>query len=492
MSEGAGYWQRVAKARFSRRAALAFGGLGGAVAVGAALRLSGFVKRPPASEAASISVRAQTNHLFRRAAFGASRLDLDQHGDKPPAAIAAILVNYQDVPNDALEARLEAANLDMTKRDALQRWWLLRMMYSTRPFEERMTLFWHGLLTTAFTKVNKPDLLLQQNDFLRRNALGSFRDILVGISKDPAMLIWLDGATNRKGKPNENYARELMELFSMGIGNYTEDDVREGARALTGWTLAGAKEGPTEAVFRAAQHDDGQKTFLGQTGNFGLEEIVDIIVKQPATAQYLSRRLFSFFAYPDPEPQVIQPLVDAYFASGYSVKAMVEQLFALPAFYSPRAYRAIVSSPVDFIVGMARTLDIETDATGLPGAMASMNQQLFNPPDVSGWDGGMTWLNGSTWFARMNLVNRLTTARKSGATSAVALDALVQARALDSGQAFVDYWADLLLDGNLPEESRAMLVQYLDEGGGLTKRNLDLRGRATVYLMLASPECQLV
>jgi uncharacterized protein (DUF1800 family) len=261
------------------------------------LRLSGFVKRPSASEAASISVRAQTNHLFRRAAFGASRADLDQHGDRQPPAIAMSLVNYQDVPNDALEERLGAANLDVTKRDALQRWWLLRMMYTSRPFEERMTLFWHGILTTAFTKVNKPDLLLQQNDFLRQNALGSFRDILVGISKDPAMLIWLDGATNRKGKPNENYARELMELFSMGIGNYTEDDVREGARALTGWTLAGAKEGPTEAVFRAGQHDDGQKTFLGQTGNFGLEEIVDIIVKQPATAQYLSRRLFSFFAY---------------------------------------------------------------------------------------------------------------------------------------------------------------------------------------------------
>lgn len=487
MSGTAGYWERIAQARFNRRAALAFGGLAGALALGgAALRLRTSYSRTTGEPPRVLTPREQVGHLLRRAAFGASKADLERYAGMAPQDVALSLINYEHIPNDALEARLQAANLDLSRREGLQRWWLLRMMYTARPFEERMTLFWHGILTTAFSKVNQPDLLKQQNEFLRQNALGSFRDLLVGISKDPAMLIWLDGATNRKGKPNENYARELMELFSMGIGNYTEDDVREAARALTGWSL----DRNRRAIFRPDQHDDGVKTFLGRTGNFGLEEIVDIIVQQPATAWYISHRLFAFFAYPDPEPTTLQPLVDAYFASGYSIKAMVERLFSLPEFYTPRAYRSTVSSPVDFVVRTVRSLGIETDAAGLPAAMAAMNQELFNPPDVAGWPGGMTWMNSSTWFARVNLINRLTTARRG--PSAFDPSAVVAAHGLDTSQAYVDYWADLLLDGDLPEESRAMLAQYLDEGGGLTRENLDRRGRAIVYLMLASPEYQLV
>jgi uncharacterized protein (DUF1800 family) len=300
------------------------------------------------------------------------------------------------------------------------------------------------------------------------------------------MLIWLDGATNRKGQPNENYSRELMELFTMGIGNYSEDDVREGARALTGWGLNAERE----PVYRPSQHDAGQKTFLGETGNFGLEEVVDIIVKQPATAQYISRRLFSFFAYRDPEPEALQPLIDTYYASNYSIKAMVEKLFTLPQFYSTRAYRAIVSSPVDFVVGMLRTLGVETDATGIPAALSSMNQQLFNPPSPAGWPGGMAWMNSSTWFARVNLINRFVSQRRGA--SSISLEGLVRSGALDSSAAFVDYCADLLLDGILPEESRALLVGFLEEGGGVSKHNLEQRGRDIIYLMLASPEYQLV
>src|SRR5438270_765927 len=197
--------------------------------------------------------------------------------------------------------------------------------------------------------------MLNQNNFLRANALGRFPDILKGISRDPAMMIWLDTRSNKKGHANENYARELMELFSLGVGNYTEDDVRESARAFTGWGLQGQpKLGNLAFRFLPGQHDNGPKSFLGQTGNFNGDDIIDIIVRQPASAAFITKKLFSFFAYPNPPSSVLDPLVSAYTASGYSIKALVQAILTSDAFYAPTAYRALVKSPTEYVVGAAR------------------------------------------------------------------------------------------------------------------------------------------
>src|SRR5919202_865367 len=337
--------------------------------------------------------RTQIAHLLRRAGFGASKEQLDEYESLGLAQTVERLVNYEQVEDD-VDTRLNMISLDVKKLADLQRWWLLRMIYTKRPLQEKMTLFWHGLLTSATSKVGLPNPTPQNPDpphymwaqhrFLREHALGRFENLLLGIARDPAMMIWLDSQTNVKGKPNENFARELMELFALGIAgpdgrpNYTEQDVREAARAFTGWGLDQGK-----FVVRAGNHDTGLKTVLGKTANMDGKDVIKQVAVKPAAARHLSRRMCEFFAYPDPGEQDLQPLVQAYVRTGGSVKEMLRALFTSPAFYSPKAYRALLKSPVEFVVGAVRTLEVATDAFPLPGATTRMGQALFNPPNVA-------------------------------------------------------------------------------------------------------------
>jgi uncharacterized protein (DUF1800 family) len=476
--------------------------------------------------------RSQVAHLLRRAGFGASPETLDEFEALGLKGAVDRLVDYESVEDD-VEERFKPFNLDLKKLTDLQRWWLLRMVYTRRPLKEKMTLFWHGLLTSASAKVGLPNptprnpepphYLLNQHNFLREHAVGTFESLLMGVARDPAMMIWLDSQTNVKGKPNENFARELMELFSLGISdadgrpNYTESDVREVARAFTGFGLDQGK-----FVFRANNHDSGQKTILGKTAPFDGAAVIKRIAQHPAAAYYLSRRLFEFFVFPNPTPLDVQPLVAEYTRTGGDVRAMLRVLFNAPVFYSPRAYRAQIKTPVDFAVGAVRALGVATDGFQLPGATTRMGQALFNPPNVAGWPRGAQWINSTTWMERINFANFLCTAREDGHTMAPPFATMVERNGLNRPEAIVDHFGAVLLDGQMSAAMRKTLLEYLSAGdprilpqpagaaAGVAKTAgktrapvsalptgpflpafVDQKVRGVVYLLLASPEYQL-
>ncbi len=437
------------------------------------------------------ALRPRLAHLLRRAGFGASKPELDQFEAMGYEATVAALLDFPNVP-DPIEERLAALPLDLTKGDELKRWWLLRMRYTTRPLQEKLVLFLHGLLTSGLSKVGgqRVALLQQQNELFRSHGLGSYRDLLVQVSKDPAMLLWLDGNFSRRQHPNENYARELMELFTIGIGNYSEGDVREAARAFTGWSVP---KDSLEAVFNPRAHDSGRKTFMGQTGNFRGEDIIDIILQQPASAEFIARRLWRFFAYPNPEPEVVAPLADVLSGSDFNLGAALRHIFLSEAFVSPRAYRSIIRSPVDLVVSTLRVLGLETDGRGLPYVVRSMGQDLFNPPNVAGWPGGPTWLNSSLWLQRANFANGIASRRKGDAGTAFDPAYMMVTERIADATGFQDHLSVLLLDRRPAPGTRAVLEAYLANGETLqmTSASLNRKGRGLLYLLLASPEYQL-
>ncbi len=453
--------------------------------------------------------RAQVSHLLRRAGFGADATTLDEYERLGLAGAVDRLLDLSD-PEDDLDRTLRGLGLDLKKLADLQRWWLLRMAYTDHPLREKMILFWHGLLTSASSKVglpnptpqnpNPPHYLLDQHTFFREHVLDRYDTILSGIARDPAMMIWLDAQVNNKNKPNENFARELMELFTLGIGNYTETDVREVARALTGRALDAGKY-----VFRAANWDTGVKAILGQRGTFRSEELITLLAQHPKTAERLSRRLWSYFAFPNPPDRDLEPLVTAYVRTNGSVKEVLRALFTSPAFYSPRAYRALVKGPVDYVVGAIRSLKATSSGANLPGITTRMGQALFNPPNVAGWPGGTDWLNTTTWIERINFANHILTARNDSNTTPPQLTLILDERGLRTPEQIVDHFTGVLLDGNISPHAHHTLLDYLNGGtgdaspgslggkknGGLKPAFVDQRVRGMVYLLLASPEYQL-
>ena len=381
-------------------------------------------------------------HLLRRAGFGAPPEEIQAATDRGLAATTDLLVNFEQVPDtiddDAIVARLLDTMPERARggrievpTQAIKMWWTYRMLASPRPLQEKMTLFWHNHFTSSDTD---GALLIRQNQLYRTHALGNFRTLALAVSRDPAMLKYLNGNQNFKAHPNENYARELMELFTCGrVGpdgtpNYTEDDVKAGARSFSGWNMRNGNE----FQFAPGNHDDDPKTFMGKTGDFNGDDIVGTLVALPATGYYICRKLFRFFAYSDPEPAVMNALVKTYFDSGYDIKSVVSVILHSTAFYSPKARFALVKSPVEYVVGTIKmtgmtgavlpTLDeitddidaaqIETTArrrrpgnamgrlAALAYAFRTMGQDILAPPNVKGWDGGPKWINTDTIQAR--------------------------------------------------------------------------------------------
>src|SRR5438552_5383816 len=292
---------------------------------------------------------------------------------------------------------LTANNIE-TQRLGL--WWANRMLATNRPLEEKLTLFWHGHFATGENKVRDYRMMLRKNELFRSHASGTLRDLLIGILKDPAMLVYLDNGENIKKHPNENFGRELLELFSMGVGNYTEHDVREAARAFTGWT-----NNVLEFKFDAEQHDFGEKTFLGQTGPFNGEDIIDIILKQPVTAEFVSAKLYRYFVREEISTGVRASLGRTFRESGYQIKPLLTQIFLSRDFYSPPAYATQIKSPVLLVVSTYKKLGLREVPT-IPdfGRMTGgLGQSLFDPPNVAGWAGGRTWITPATLLQRGNL-----------------------------------------------------------------------------------------
>lgn len=368
-------------------------------------------------------------HLLRRAGFGGTPEQIAQLASLGRDAAVDILVDYDRIPIGhapydadesttlALERRLGEELTEEQRRDTrdklrrlnnrhmegVRAWWLERMVVTNRPLQEKMTLFWHGHFTSGYREVYSWRDMHRQNEFLRSNALGEFRDLVLGISKDPAMVKYLDGARNVKQSPNENYARELMELFTLGEGSYSERDIKEAARAFTGW-------GVDETGFRfyPDRHDEGTKSFFGRRGRLDGEDVVDILMRHPNAPRFMARNLLEFFVYREPSDDVIEALANRIRKHGFGFREVMRDLLRSDEFYSQKARFSQVKSPVELVVGAARALEIEAvHPYGLYVACRDMGQMLFQPPNVKGWDGDDRWITASTLYARYNFGRRL-------------------------------------------------------------------------------------
>ncbi len=372
---------------------------------------------------------AKAAHLLNRAGFGGTPDEIKAfQGLGFEKAVEQILNGPDDsaqfpkpewaAPRNVLEMRREARMLpeeerQMNLREAqknerehvlsLVHWWLGRMRKTPNPLREKMTLFWHGHFATSIQKVKQVYLMWQQNETLRANALGNFGTLLKAVSRDPAMIFYLDTQQSRLGKPNENFAREVMELFTLGIGNYTEEDIREAARAFTCYKID-----QRDQSFRLAprQQDDGEKKFFGQTGNFSGDDILDLILKKPACAKFIGNKLWEFFAYEDPSPALLELFGKSFRERKYEIKPLMREMFRSAEFYSSKAIRTQIKSPVQWLVGTAKILDTEIPPP-LPtsNALRQLGQTPFAPPNVKGWDGGKAWITTSTLLLRYNLSN---------------------------------------------------------------------------------------
>jgi hypothetical protein len=353
---------------------------------------------------------ASVAHLHRRAGFAAPWPILARDLADGPSLAIDRLIEGEAASGDGQSSRDFAALLDsMGDRlgsgaapERLRGIWLYRMIHTPRPLLERLTLFWHGHFATSIVKVVNPSAMQRQNALLRAHALGDFKALLEGIGKDPAMLTWLDATASRRARPNENYAREVMELFSLGRGHYTEVDVREAARAFTGRFITSDRFSELPA-----QHDDGEKTILGRTGKFKGDDVPSILLEQPSCAEFLARKLFRQFVseVDPPSDALIAPLAGSFRASGYDIKATVRTILRSNLFHDPAVRRRRVKGPVEFAVGAIRSLEalrptVSADALG--EACARMGQTLYAPPSVAGWEGGASWINTTSLIARTN------------------------------------------------------------------------------------------
>jgi hypothetical protein len=447
----------------------------------------------------------QIGHLLRRAGFGATPAELSTYGALGFSGAVDRLINYQQVAEDTTENRLKALNLNLNKPLDQQRWWLLRMSWTQRPLLEKMTLFWHGVLVSSYHKVGGARAyarMMLQNQFLRDHAFDTYDNILLGITADPAMLFYLDLTKSTKNAPNENYARELMELFSLGLGHYTQQDVFEGAAALTGWHVRGLT-----SHYLPNDHNDLAKTFLGQKGNFDYKDVVRILANHPATPWFICRKLFTFFVYENPTTDDLKPLVDTYVQSGHKMGEVMRTLLLSPQFSSTKAYRSRIKSPVEYTVGAYRALNIQGNGNGLPLFPLLMGQTVFDPPNVAGWSGDKVsalWLNSGTWMTRLNYIDVLLSRgvfTRQEQTSPLDLQGIVNTNNIDSPEHFVDYFSSFLLDGVVDQNRRAQYIDYFTaQGTGNPNAQITLKNgksyplsrvRGTLYLIMASPEYQL-
>jgi uncharacterized protein (DUF1800 family) len=322
------------------------------------------------------------------------------------------LVAYQTIKDKTDDEKKAFRENEQRQAFQLRGWWLREMLATQSPLTERMTLFWHNHFVSSQQKVKYTELMYRQNILLRQHALGNFGAMLHAVSKDPAMVIYLDGASNRKGTPNENFAREVMELFTLGEGNYSEQDIKEAARAFTGWSIDGDTG---EFKWRPRIHDDGSKTVLGQSGNFDGDAVLDILLAQPACADYIVGKLWREFVSPNPDPTEVVRIARHFRASRYDIKTALHDLFLSPYFWDAANRGTLVKSPVELVVGTLHQFQFSyDDPLPFTFAVAQLGQNLFNPPNVKGWPGGEAWINSSTLLARKSTLERLFRATEHG------------------------------------------------------------------------------
>ncbi len=461
-------------------------------------------------------------HLLRRMAFGGSPAEINALASRTREEAVDSLLNFDSIDNQDLENYLRK-NLNpkkFTPQDDLQIWWMTRLIMTARPFEEKMTLFWHNHFATALDKVPYGTMYVQ-NQMLRANSLERFDTLLLYVAQDPAMLVYLDGVTNVLGNPNENFARELQELFTMGIRdvvtgqpNYTEKDVKEIARAFTGWKYKEKEGKPYRYTFYIDQseHDNGAKEVYGRTVNYTGEDIVQLLSAHRSTGRFLVKKLFEFFVYPlgdsAEDKATIERFADVYFSSNHSIRSLARAIFVSDEFFSNRARFALVKSPFELIVGSMRMLSADYYAGNLKaGTDYEMYQQfkrmgfdLLNPFDVSGWRLNLGWLGTATQLERYNFINHLLSNRDYDPKSRGAkvttehLKKYVDASAAKTVQNFLYLLGPLTVDAAVAQT----LIDYLqtDEAGmpypfTVNDEVVDKLVRGLVYLIMTLPEYQM-
>lgn len=397
--------------------------------------------------------------------------------------------------NEKKELRQQQRKEQNSQVDALRAWWLSRMRSSPYPLREKLTLFWHGHFATGYQKVNVAYLMWVQNETLRSNALGDFRALSKQISRDPAMMRYLDTIRSGAKKPNENFARELMELFLLGEGvRYTEDDIKESARAFTGYRMD-----PRKLTFRRAerQADRGEKSFLGRQGEFDGDAIIDIVTEQPECAEFIVGKLWRFFAAEEAPPGFLVALGAHFRRSGFSIRSTLREMFLSEAFYAPSVIRSQIKSPVQWIVQTARVLAAPLPpAAAMDTSLKQMGQVLFEPPNVKGWPGGRAWITSSTYLFRCNLAGYVVSGqgsdlpgfRKNFGSVEIPLFEIAPSTLRADPEALYEAITMRMLNARLPEADRGKLIAFLRDHGDPVA---DGTVRDFLHLVMSTPEYQI-
>ncbi len=495
-------------------------------------------------------------HLYRRAAFGGTLIELREAVKQGHAATLDRLLTGDPTVNagwEKLIADLGEKSSLQNEAQQLRIWWLYAILNTPHPLQEKLTLFWHNHFATSIAKVQRPLLMCRQNQILRKYALGKFRPFLLDMTHDAALLYWLDSNSNVKGRPNENYARELMELFSLGVGNYSETDIREAARAFTGWGVNGDVH-----EFDDTLHDAGAKSVFGQKGDWKGNDIVRIVLEQPVAARFIVKKLYRHFISETAAPpdSLVEPLAEQFRKSEYDIAALMRTILGSKHFYSGYAYRQRIKDPVEFAVGTVRALwDVKPNESRVAvepgmivGVLENLGQELFAPPNVKGWPGGQSWLNTATVLARHNYTLNvaaghldgtvqdrfaafvqppvgadpqmvtpqtaaLMAAAISGPVTAATLvgailppppriqdspppeehrdaAALIRREKIEDMDQVVDTLVDALLQGDITKNARAGIASYFTDGKPVNE-SLNRRIRETAHAIMTMPEYQL-
>ena len=352
----------------------------------------------------------------------------------PESVVDSSPITYPSAETSTAEEKKAFAQQQTRDGLALRAWWMREMLVTPSPLTERMTLFWHNHFVSSQAKVRLARLMYRQNVTLRAHATGDFGGLLHAIAKDPAMLVYLDGVRSRKGSPNENFAREVMDLFTLGEGRYGEQDVKEAARAFTGWSV---ERQNGEFLFRPRLHDYGMKTVFGKSGAFDGDDVLDLLLARPETPHYVTAKLWREFVSPDPDPAEVRRIAARFAASRYDIKVALSDLLLCDAFYTSENRGVLVKSPTELVVGTMRSFGLDPEPTvALAVATAVMGQNLMAPPNVKGWPGGDAWINTNTLLARKQFVDRVTRVdgpRRARMTMMATRDAAVANPAMERG-----------------------------------------------------------
>ena len=433
-------------------------------------------------------------HLMRRAGFGATREELDTYAANGYEATVESLLDPPDTDwlGDDMVRRFDLEASGMINAPGSSRNWVYRMITTNAPLLDKMALFWHGMFATGVPKVINGRVLYDQINTFRRHGMDSFDSILVRLAKDPAMIVWLDNQENHSHAINENWARELLELFSMGVGNYTEDDIKECARAFTGWTIGNTEymmvrsqrdsDWPYGRIayhfdYRPEDHDDGEKSFLGHRGNFNGDDIIDIICQQESTARFISRHLYHYFVADEPavpawpytpprDPEAIDALVQTYFESGYDIRSVLRVLFNSDFFKSEDVRYKKVKGPAEYLVGVLRMtgeFDMpRRDMIPRYRQTVWMGQELSNPPSVEGWHEGVEWIDTGTLIERINFASeQFGDADKPGVRAMI--DRIFRDGVDDlSSEQLVDRCLDEMGAFSVDDATRDILIRFIE------------------------------